>query len=396
MIGIVLVTHGRLAAEFVAALEHVVGPQSRSPRSASAPTTTWSSAARTSCARSPRSTRGEGAVLLTDMFGGTPSNLAISVMDRAKIEVIAGINLPMLIKLASLRQTETPRTRRARRAGGRAQIHQRRLAAAGRRATMSAEPPGNLCQRLPRRRLRPRGGPSRSATRTRPARPRRRALRQDRAPVRRRDLGAQERHDRLRPLDHGADDAGGGLGRRATKSPPPARTPTQRSRRWRAWSNASSMRIDGQAPAATERDEQRLTGIGVSPGIAIGAAYIGDRGPIAGQRNRDRRHRGRRRARALRRRGRQCAEAAAQAEGARRGAARLRRRRDRLSARRASRDARQFAAGARRPPAHRQCADQRRARGRARDRDDRQGLRADARRLSRGARSRISASSARG
>ena len=49
---------------------------------------------------------GEGAVLLTDMFGGTPSNLAISVMDGAKIEVIAGVNLPMLIKLASLRQSE--------------------------------------------------------------------------------------------------------------------------------------------------------------------------------------------------------------------------------------------------------------------------------------------------
>ena len=108
MIGMVLVTHGRLAAEFVAALEHVVGAQTPDRRrSASAPTTTWSSAARTSCARSREVDSGDGAVLLTDMFGGTPSNLAISVMDRGKIEVIAGVNLPMLIKLASLRQTES-------------------------------------------------------------------------------------------------------------------------------------------------------------------------------------------------------------------------------------------------------------------------------------------------
>ena len=75
--------------------------------SASAPTTTWKSAARTSCAAVGEVDDGNGVVLLTDMFGGTPSNLAISIMDKAKIEVIAGINLPMLIKLASLRQTET-------------------------------------------------------------------------------------------------------------------------------------------------------------------------------------------------------------------------------------------------------------------------------------------------
>jgi PTS system mannose-specific IIA component len=88
MIGMVLVTHGRLAAEFVAALEHVVGAQDILRAISEIDT-------------------GDGTVLLTDMFGGTPSNLAISVMDRAKIEVIAGVNLPMLIKLASLRQTES-------------------------------------------------------------------------------------------------------------------------------------------------------------------------------------------------------------------------------------------------------------------------------------------------
>ena len=74
---------------------------------------------------------GDGAVLLTDMFGGTPSNLAISVMDRGKVEVIAGVNLPMLIKLASLRQSESLERTVLGRPGGRAQIHQCRLANPG-------------------------------------------------------------------------------------------------------------------------------------------------------------------------------------------------------------------------------------------------------------------------
>jgi PTS system mannose-specific IIA component len=106
MIGMVLVTHGRLAAEFIAALEHVVGPQSQVAAVCIGPDDDMEQR-RTDILNSVRSVdSGEGVVLLTDMFGGTPSNLAISVMDRAKIEVIAGINLPMLIKLASLRQTE--------------------------------------------------------------------------------------------------------------------------------------------------------------------------------------------------------------------------------------------------------------------------------------------------
>jgi PTS system mannose-specific IIA component len=106
MIGMVLVTHGRLAAEFIAALEHVVVPQSQVAAVCIGPDDDMEQR-RTDILNSVRSVdSGEGVVLLTDMFGGTPSNLAISVMDRAKIEVIAGINLPMLIKLASLRQTE--------------------------------------------------------------------------------------------------------------------------------------------------------------------------------------------------------------------------------------------------------------------------------------------------
>jgi len=106
MIGIVIVTHGRLAAEFIAALEHVVGPQRDIAAICIGPDDDMEQR-RQDILQSVRTVdTGDGVVLLTDMFGGTPSNLAISVMDRPKIEVIAGINLPMLIKLASLRQTE--------------------------------------------------------------------------------------------------------------------------------------------------------------------------------------------------------------------------------------------------------------------------------------------------
>jgi PTS system mannose-specific IIA component len=106
MIGMVLVTHGRLAAEFIAALEHVVGAQTHIAAVCIGPEDDMEQR-RADILDSVRAVDGgEGVVLLTDMFGGTPSNLAISVMDRAKIEVIAGINLPMLIKLASLRQSE--------------------------------------------------------------------------------------------------------------------------------------------------------------------------------------------------------------------------------------------------------------------------------------------------
>jgi mannose PTS system EIIA component len=106
VIGIVLVTHGRLAAEFVAALEHVVGPQKQIASVCIGPEDDMEQRRQEILASIDQVDTGEGAVLLTDMFGGTPSNLAISVMDRDKIEVVAGVNLPMLIKLASLRQVE--------------------------------------------------------------------------------------------------------------------------------------------------------------------------------------------------------------------------------------------------------------------------------------------------
>ena len=107
MIGMILVTHGRLAAEFIAALEHVVGPQRRIAAVCIGPEDDMEKRRQDILRSVAEVDEGDGVVLLTDMFGGTPSNLAISIMDKAKIEVIAGVNLPMLIKLASLRQTET-------------------------------------------------------------------------------------------------------------------------------------------------------------------------------------------------------------------------------------------------------------------------------------------------
>ncbi len=125
MIGMVLVTHGRLAAEFIAALEHVVGGQKAIAAVCIGPEDDMERRRQDILLAVNEVDDGSGVVLLTDMFGGTPSNLAISVMDKGKIEVIAGINLPMLIKLAGLRQTETLAQCRARRAGGGPKIHQR-------------------------------------------------------------------------------------------------------------------------------------------------------------------------------------------------------------------------------------------------------------------------------
>lgn len=103
MIGMVLVTHGRLAEEFVAATEHVVGPQENVRAICIGPDDDMEQRRKDILDAVGEVDTGSGVVLLTDMFGGTPSNLAISIMDKAKVEVIAGINLPMLIKLASVR-----------------------------------------------------------------------------------------------------------------------------------------------------------------------------------------------------------------------------------------------------------------------------------------------------
>jgi PTS system mannose-specific IIA component len=103
MIGLVLVTHGRLACEFRAALEHVVGPQNQIATVTIDPEDDMELRRGDIIAAVRDVDTGDGVAVLTDMFGGTPSNLAISCMDGQKVEVIAGINLPMLIKLASVR-----------------------------------------------------------------------------------------------------------------------------------------------------------------------------------------------------------------------------------------------------------------------------------------------------
>ena len=106
MIGMVLVTHGRLADELIAALEHVVGPQENVASVCIGPDDDMEQRRREIVEETQKTDSGEGVVLLTDMFGGTPSNLAISVMDNVNVEVIAGVNLPMLIKLASVRGSQ--------------------------------------------------------------------------------------------------------------------------------------------------------------------------------------------------------------------------------------------------------------------------------------------------
>jgi PTS system mannose-specific IIA component len=103
MIGLVLVTHGRLAAEFRAALEHVVGHQEACETVSIGPEDDMEERRQDIINAVERVNDGSGVILLTDMFGGTPSNLAISVMQPGRVEVVAGLNLPMLIKLASVR-----------------------------------------------------------------------------------------------------------------------------------------------------------------------------------------------------------------------------------------------------------------------------------------------------
>ena len=105
MIGLVLVTHGRLASEFIVAMEHVVGPQQQIAGICIGPDDDMEER-RSQIAEAIRAVDGGvGVIVLTDLFGGTPSNLAISLMKSDKIEVIAGVNLPMLIRLEGARKT---------------------------------------------------------------------------------------------------------------------------------------------------------------------------------------------------------------------------------------------------------------------------------------------------
>jgi PTS system mannose-specific IIA component len=104
MIGLVLVTHGRLAVEFVTAMEHVVGPQSAIEAICIGPEDDMEARRADIATAIAKVESGSGVIVLTDLFGGTPSNLAISLMDVGRVEVIAGINLPMLIRLESARR----------------------------------------------------------------------------------------------------------------------------------------------------------------------------------------------------------------------------------------------------------------------------------------------------
>ena len=104
MIGLVLVTHGNLALEFISAMQHVVGKQENVEAVCIGPEDNMETRRSEILEKVGKVDSGDGVVVLTDMFGGTPSNLAISIMDRAKVEIIAGVNLPMLIKIASLRK----------------------------------------------------------------------------------------------------------------------------------------------------------------------------------------------------------------------------------------------------------------------------------------------------
>lgn len=106
MIGLVLVTHGRLAEEFLAALEHVVGEQEATRTICIGPDDDMEMRREEIQDVVREVDSGKGVIILTDMFGGTPSNLSISMMEQGRIEVIAGVNLPMLIKLASVRDSD--------------------------------------------------------------------------------------------------------------------------------------------------------------------------------------------------------------------------------------------------------------------------------------------------
>lgn len=105
MIGMILVTHGNLAEEFVHAMQHVVGRQEAVATVCIGPNDDMERRRQDIAAAIQQVDSGEGAIILTDLFGGTPSNLAISLMDAGHVEVIAGINLPMLIRLAKARNS---------------------------------------------------------------------------------------------------------------------------------------------------------------------------------------------------------------------------------------------------------------------------------------------------
>jgi len=103
MLGLVLVTHGRLAQEFISAMEHMVGPQTNLRAVCIGPEDDIERRQREIAAAVKSTDEGQGVVVATDMFGGTPCNLALTQLDRGRVEVLAGANLPSLIKLVEVR-----------------------------------------------------------------------------------------------------------------------------------------------------------------------------------------------------------------------------------------------------------------------------------------------------
>ena len=110
MIGIVVVTHGKLALELVAAMEHVVGVQDKTATICIHPDDDMENRKREIVSAIKQTDTGSGVIILTDMFGGTPSNLAISIKNNLNVEVISGVNLPLMIKLASIRNKDSLKT----------------------------------------------------------------------------------------------------------------------------------------------------------------------------------------------------------------------------------------------------------------------------------------------
>lgn len=119
MIGMVIVAHGRLADEFLSVLQTLYGPQAQTATMSVGPDDDIDVKRQELLALTQKVNSGSGVVIVTDLFGGTPSNLAVSVMNEGKIEVLAGINLPCLVKLAALRETDqmSAAVRQAREAG---------------------------------------------------------------------------------------------------------------------------------------------------------------------------------------------------------------------------------------------------------------------------------------
>lgn len=107
MIGLVIVTHGRLAEEFLSVMVHIVGPQQQVAAVCMPPDANLEEKRQEILRKVKEADSGKGVIILTDMFGGTPSNLAIAATSEGRVEALAGVNLPMLIKLASSRQTGT-------------------------------------------------------------------------------------------------------------------------------------------------------------------------------------------------------------------------------------------------------------------------------------------------